>query len=231
MSAGGARGGGLAADGGGGGGGRRVQHGTEASIPGVPFVDPPVPAVDQAADELVDRARAGDVEAFGLLYDRYQPVVHRYVFYRVGTPVLAEDIVSETFLRAFRGIGGFTWQGRDVGAWLVTIARHLIVDHLKSSRFRMERPTADVLAVAPAVLVAGPEDEVIELMTNAALLDAIRGLVPEQQECVVLRFLEGRSVRETALAMGKNEGAVKALQYRAVRALARTLPAGAVGRG
>jgi RNA polymerase sigma-70 factor (ECF subfamily) len=191
----------------------------------------PDPARDLDADGLVARARAGDVEAFGLLYDRYQPVVYRYVSYRVGTPALTEDIVSETFLRALRGIGGFTWQGRDLGAWLVTIARHLIVDHLKSSRFRLERPTADMLAVAPAALVDGPEDVVIDLMTNAALLDAIRALGLEQQECVVLRFLEGMSLRETALAMGKNEGAIKALQYRAVRALARSLPAGSVGRG
>jgi RNA polymerase sigma-70 factor, ECF subfamily len=177
----------------------------------------------RAVADVVARARAGDADAFGLLYDRYRPMVARYVFYRVGSATLTEDLVSETFLRALRGIAGFTWRGPDIGAWFVTIARNLIIDHRRSGRFRLERPTDDILAVAP--LVAGPEDRVIDGLTHSAVLDAVRGLRPDQRECVVLRYLEGLSVRETAAAMGRNEGAVKALQHRAVRALARRLPA------
>ena len=71
-----------------------------------------------------------------------------------------------------------------------------------------------------------PESAVVDHITNVALLTAVKQLNPEQQECIVLRFLQGFSVAETALAMGKNEGAIKALQYRAVRALARLLPDG-----
>src|SRR6185312_1266836 len=59
----------------------------------------------------------GDPEAFGALYDRYVDLVYRYVYYRVGTRALAEDLTSETFLRALRRITSFTWQGRDIGAW------------------------------------------------------------------------------------------------------------------
>ncbi len=69
-----------------------------------------------------------------------------------------------------------------------------------------------------------PEDSVLESLSNAALLDAVRRLNPQQQECVTLRFLQGLSVAETARVMGKNEGAIKTLQYRAVRTLARLLP-------
>ena len=71
-----------------------------------------------------------------------------------------------------------------------------------------------------------PESQVLESMTNRVLIDAIKELNSEQQECVVLRFLQGLSVSETAEAMGKNDGAIKALQYRAVKALARKLPPG-----
>ncbi len=179
---------------------------------------------------LVARARHGDSEAFGLLYDHYAELVFRYALYRLGgDPVAAEDIVSETFLRALRTIGAFRWQGRDIGAWFVTIARNLLIDQARSARRRFEIPTADILTAADeratALVMPGPEESILAVLTRRELLDAVRRLRPDQQECIALRFLEGLSVRETALAMGRNEGAVRALQLRALRALARSLPA------
>ncbi|WP_405017954.1 ECF subfamily RNA polymerase sigma factor, BldN family [Kitasatospora sp. NBC_00070] len=172
--------------------------------------------------ELVERAQAGESEAFGRLYDHYSDTVYRYIYYRVGGRATAEDLTSETFLRALRRIGTFTWQGRDFGAWLVTIARNLVADHFKSSRFRLEVTTGEMLDSNECE--RSPEDSVLESLSNAALLDAVRRLNPQQQECVTLRFLQGLSVAETARIMGKNEGAIKTLQYRAVRTLARLLP-------
>ncbi|MFB7108875.1 ECF subfamily RNA polymerase sigma factor, BldN family [Streptomyces sp. NPDC056291] len=172
--------------------------------------------------ELVERAQAGEADAFGRLYDQYSDTVYRYIYYRVGGKATAEDLTSETFLRALRRIGTFTWQGRDFGAWLVTIARNLVADHFKSSRFRLEVTTGEMLDANE--VERSPEDSVLESLSNAALLDAVRRLNPQQQECVTLRFLQGLSVAETARVMGKNEGAIKTLQYRAVRTLARLLP-------
>ncbi|CAN3981342.1 RNA polymerase ECF-type sigma factor [Kitasatospora purpeofusca] len=172
--------------------------------------------------ELVERAQAGESEAFGRLYDHYSDTVYRYIYYRVGSRATAEDLTSETFLRALRRIGTFTWQGRDFGAWLVTIARNLVADHFKSSRFRLEVTTGEMLDSNECE--RSPEDSVLESLSNAALLEAVRRLNPQQQECVTLRFLQGLSVAETARIMGKNEGAIKTLQYRAVRTLARLLP-------
>lgn len=181
-------------------------------------------APDATVAELVDRAQSGDAEAFGRLYDRYLELVYRYIYYRVGGVALAEDLTSETFLRALRRIDSFSWQGRDFAAWLVTIARNLIADHYKSGRYRLEITTEDILDAAPQATADGPESQVLDALTNQTLLEAVRQLNPEQQECIVLRFLQGLSVNETALVMGKNDGAIKALQYRAVRALARLLP-------
>lgn len=172
--------------------------------------------------DLVERAQAGEADAFGRLYDQYSDTVYRYIYYRVGGKATAEDLTSETFLRALRRIGTFTWQGRDFGAWLVTIARNLVADHFKSSRFRLEVTTGEMLDANE--VERSPEDSVLESLSNAALLDAVRRLNPQQQECVTLRFLQGLSVAETARVMGKNEGAIKTLQYRAVRTLARLLP-------
>ncbi|MCP2261716.1 RNA polymerase sigma-70 factor, ECF subfamily [Streptoalloteichus tenebrarius] len=172
--------------------------------------------------ELVRAAQRGDTRAFGLLYDRYVDVVYRYVLFRVGDRTLAEDVTSETFLRALRRIGSVSYQGRDVGAWFVTIARNLVLDHVKSSRYRLEVPTAE-LAESRQV-ESGPEQEVLDEAIHTELLRCVGQLNNDQRECIVLRFMQGLSVAETAKVMGRNEGAIKALQHRAVRRLAQLLP-------
>lgn len=173
---------------------------------------------------LVDLARRGDAEAFGALYDHYSPAVYRFVYYRVNSQVLAEDLTSETFFRALRSVSKFTWQGKNFGAWLTTIARNLIADHYKSSRARLEITTDDFTGHEQTS--AAPEDEVLQAATNSILRQALTKLPAEQQECLVLRFLNGSSISETAEAMGRSAGAVKQLQLRAVRSLAKQLPEG-----
>ncbi|WP_371678034.1 ECF subfamily RNA polymerase sigma factor, BldN family [Streptomyces sp. NBC_01276] len=206
--------------------GRRGRTGASpagTAAAGAPAARRPTADSDQARMmDLVERAQAGEAEAFGRLYDQYSDTVYRYIYYRVGGKATAEDLTSETFLRALRRISTFTWQGRDFGAWLVTIARNLVADHFKSSRFRLEVTTGEMLDANE--VERSPEDSVLESLSNAALLEAVRKLNPQQQECVTLRFLQGLSVAETARVMGKNEGAIKTLQYRAVRTLARLLP-------
>ena len=172
--------------------------------------------------ELVRAAQEGDRSAFALLYDKYVDVVFRYVLFRVGDRELAEDVTSETFLRALRRITSVTYQGRDVGAWFVTIARNLVLDHVKSSRFRLEVTTAEV--DDSRRVEVGPEQQVLAGATRTALLECVRQLGDDQRECIVLRFLQGLSVAETAVVMARNEGAVKALQHRAIRRLAQLLP-------
>jgi RNA polymerase sigma-70 factor (ECF subfamily) len=195
--------------------------------------EPPVPdpAPAQVAEEpqvdvwaLVHRAQEGDAEAFGQLYDHYVTMVHRYAYHRVGDRAMAEDVTSETFVRALRRIDSLSFQGRDVGAWLVTIARNIIRDHVKSSRYRLEVVTAEMRDADS--ISEGPEDAVVTHLTNQELLACVQQLGSEQQECIVLRFIHGLSVAETAQIMGKNDGAIKALQHRAVRRLAGLLPEG-----
>ncbi|WP_245159712.1 sigma-70 family RNA polymerase sigma factor [Blastococcus sp. CT_GayMR19] len=184
------------------------------------------PAEPGAVDvwALVHRAQAGDAEAFGQLYDHYVTMVHRYVYHRVGDRATAEDVTSETFVRALRRIDSLSFQGRDVGAWLVTIARNIVLDHVKSSRYRLEVSTADMRDADQAT--EGPEDAVVAHLANRELLACVQQLGSEQQECIVLRFIHGLSVSETAEIMGKKDGAIKALQHRAVRRLAGLLPEG-----
>jgi RNA polymerase sigma-70 factor (ECF subfamily) len=181
---------------------------------------------DNASDEpwqLVKAAQEGDTGAFGVLYDQYVDMVFRYVLFRVGGDrAFAEDVTSETFLRALRSIGSVSYQGRDVGAWFVTIARNIVFDHVKSSRYRLEVTTAELQDNREET--GGPEQEVMTEATNAELLRCVSQLGDDQRECIQLRFIEGKSVSEVAQLMDRNEGAVKALQHRAVRRLAQILP-------
>jgi RNA polymerase sigma-70 factor, ECF subfamily len=189
------------------------------------------PAEEQAeADRLValvDLAREGDADAFGLLYDHYQASIYRFVYYRVGSVALAEDLVSETFFRALRGMRSFRWQGKDFGAWLTTIARNLTNDHFKAGRTRLEYATEDMSPHEGSTESrSGPEETVLAALTNEMLLAALKELPHEQQECLIMRFLQGLSTAETATVLGRSEGAVKQLQLRAVRNLAKRLPEG-----
>ena len=171
---------------------------------------------------LVELARTGDKDAFGLLFDHYHPSVYRFVYYRTRSQTLAEDLASETFFRALRSMNNFRWQGKDFGAWLMTIARNLTTDHFKAGRTRLEQTTED-MGVHDAT-AEGPETAVMASLTNESLLMSLQQLPKEQQECLIMRFLQGMSIAETAQVLGRSEGAVKQLQLRGVRNLAKLVP-------
>jgi RNA polymerase sigma-70 factor, ECF subfamily len=203
-------------------GGTTTAGGSGASAPGPgPVEQGPDPDRERMV-ALVRGAQEGDAEAFGQLYDQYVESIYRFCYHRVSSVTLAEDLTSETFFRALRGIGTFHWQGRDFGAWLTTIARNLVTDHYKSSRARLETVSAE-LPEADDVR-PGPEDQALTRLTNEALGRALHALPDEQRDCLILRFLQGLTIAETAQVLGRSEGAVKQLQLRAVRNLAKRLP-------
>jgi len=189
-------------------------------------------AISSADDEaerkrliaLVELARSGDKDAFGMLYDHYHTSVYRFLYYRVGSVALAEDLTSETFFRALRSMGSFRWQGKDFGAWLMTIARNLATDHFKAGRTRLELATEDMGVHDDAT--EGPESTVLAGLTNELLLKALKELPDEQRDCLIMRFLQGMSIAETAAVLGRSDGAVKQLQLRGVRNLAKLMPEG-----
>jgi RNA polymerase sigma-70 factor, ECF subfamily len=173
---------------------------------------------------LVELAREGDTEAFGLLYDHYQPSVYRFLYYRTRSVVVAEDLCSETFFRALRNMANFRWQGKDFGAWLMTIARNLTTDHFKAGRTRLEMTTEDMGQHDDAT--EGPESAVLANITHEILLEALQELPNEQRDCLIMRFLQGMSIAETAAALKRSDGAIKQLQLRGVRNLAKLMPEG-----
>ena len=192
----------------------------------------PAPVAAEHAEmwALIQRAKAGDLDAFGEVYEHYVDTVFRFLYFRCGSHPLSEDLCSETFLRAIRRLGSYTYEGRDFGAFLVTIARNLLADHFKSSRHKLEITIGDVLDAngdrADRDRAVDPEANALDYMSNRTLAAAVMQLADDQREVIILRFFRGLSVGETAEVMGKNVGAIKASQYRAVRALAYLLPDG-----
>lgn len=184
-----------------------------ATLPAVTEIGP-VP-------DVIDRARAGDRGAFAELYDTYVDEVYRYVLYRVREPADAEDLTSDVFARAFAAIHRYRWQGKSFLAWLYTIARNAITD-----RRRRERPTVDI-ADAYGLAEGGPSahDHAVRDEQVTALLGAMRHLTGEQRRVLELRFSGDLSSAEVARKLGKNEGAIRALQFRALARLRKILSA------
>lgn len=181
---------------------------------------------DPEVIEFVRRAREGSAEAFANLYDRYVDQIYAFVYHRVGHRQTAEDLVGDVFLRAFRRVHTFKWQGADFGAWLMTIARNRVMDHFKSARFRLEAPVEEIFETPTT---GGPDDPEQALLSGDAakhVHQALRALKGEQAEVLYLRFIQHLSVAETAAVMGKSEGAIKALQYRSLKALSKLVPTG-----
>lgn len=184
-----------------------------------PVTDDPV-TVDPEVVELVDRAKDGDAAAFSALYDRYVDRIFAYVHGRVRHRQVAEDLVGDVFLRAFRRLQTFEWQGVDLGAWLTTIARNRVHDHFKSARFRLERSTDEVRDPAPLhTTVDDPERVAVARDLTRALGAALDELKDDHREVIELRFVHDLSVTETAAVLERTVGATKALQYRALKAL------------
>lgn len=169
--------------------------------------------------DVIERARSGDRAAFAELYDQHVDSVYRYLLYRVREPADAEDLASEVFTRAFANIHRYRWQGKSFLAWLYTIARNAVTD-----RRRRERPTVD-LDTAYGVAEDGPtaHDRAVHGEEVSALRGAVKYLTSEQQQVLSLRFESNLSSRQVAKLLGKNEGAIRALQFRALGRLRKLL--------
>jgi RNA polymerase sigma-70 factor (ECF subfamily) len=175
------------------------------------------------ARQLVARFQAGDVDAYGEIYRLYRNAVYFYIRRKFPQDQqLAEDLTHDTFLRALRHVGRWEWQGKDLRAWLFTIARNVVIDHFKLARTRYETPggvpDSGQVDHSPE---GRPESAVIEHLRNIALLNALTYLTQGQRACIIHRFVQGLSVAETAAAMSREEGAVKVLQMRALASLAQ----------
>lgn len=165
----------------------------------------------------VRAVQGGDTAEFGRLYERYSRMILGYFLARGFDRSTAEDLTSETFARALRAIGSVVDQGKDVRAWLVTIARNLSKDHARAGRNRFEFVVAELPDHGPTV--AGPENRVLARIELVEVGRMLRELSDEQRQCLLHRRVLGRSVKDTAARMNRSGEAVRALLHRAVLSL------------
>jgi RNA polymerase sigma-70 factor (ECF subfamily) len=171
------------------------------------------------ADEmqLLAAALQFDEVALSELYDRYEAKIYNYIYRRCGEQALAEDLTAQVFLKMLESIrDNKSWHSSFSG-WLYRIAHNLVIDHY---RRRDRQPSVNIDDAPPTASDLEDPVETAQMNIDAERLRAAIGrLTDEQSEVVSLRFLEGYSIAEVAAMVGRSEGAIKALQYRAVAAL------------
>ncbi len=168
---------------------------------------------------LVARSKAGDADAFGAIYDRFQPEIVRYLTYRTRSAEVAEDLAQQVFLKAWQAIPRFEDRGVPFKAWLYRMAHNQMVDY-----FRTRRPTTDLEGVELPE-EAEAEQRVLVRETNDRLRDAMDRLSEDHREVLTLRFLLEKSAREAGEVMGRKEVTIRGLQMRALQALRREIEA------
>ncbi len=167
---------------------------------------------------LVEQAKAGDAQAFGMLYDASVDRVYRFLFFRVNDTQTAEDLCSLVFLKAWENLHRFQPRGPFL-AWLYSIARNTVIDH-----YRTHKQTVSLDEAAPLAATSARPDEVADLHFEVkALQAAMQHLTAEQREVLTLKFIAEYDTAQIARHMQKTEGAIRALQMRALQALARVM--------
>jgi RNA polymerase sigma-70 factor, ECF subfamily len=174
---------------------------------------------DGALERLVEAAQQGDPEAFGALFDHYYGSIYRYVAARVGRPSDAEDLAQLVFVKALEALPRYEQRGIPFGGWLFRLARNVVIDHIRTRR---EHATLDVV-VEQADRGDGPDELAQMRQEMDSVARALKRLTPEQREAIELRFFAGLSAKEAAEAMGRQEGTIRGLQFRAIAALRREL--------
>ncbi|MGH9788876.1 MAG: RNA polymerase sigma factor, partial [Candidatus Acidiferrales bacterium] len=150
-----------------------------------------------------------DPRCFGELYERNFERVYAFIARRVRDRAVAEDLTSEVFHRALESLPRFEWRGVPFAAWLLRIARNAVADHWQRAARQQGNPQAE----------EADEVDLDDIERRATLFRLVDALPADQRRVVVERFVEQRSIREIAQVLGRSEGAVKQLQFRALENL------------
>ncbi len=167
----------------------------------------------------IDKSSQATIEAFTEMYNNYVGKIYRYVLFRVGDEQIAEDLTSLVFMKAWESLEHFRPTGAQFITWLFTIAHNTIIDHYRTHK--------DTVALDTSIQEPGdrlsPEEESVSHFEKESLRKAIQKLTKEQQNVVILKFIEGLSTEEIASQLGKRAGTIRALQMRALQSLSRQM--------
>ena len=172
-------------------------------------------------EQIIQKVKNGDAEAFGVLYEQYAETIFRYIYSHLDNRLDAEDLTEEVFLRAWRALPKYDERGLPFTAFLFRIGRNSLIDYYRQRK--------DVQSIDDMELQArqlGPEDAVGLNIENESLRKTIAGLREDYRNVVIFRFLSGLSPEETAHLMQRSVGAIRVLQHRALASLKEMLERG-----
>jgi RNA polymerase sigma-70 factor (ECF subfamily) len=174
---------------------------------------------EETLDRLVAEAQRGNTVAFGRIFDEYVGPIHRFIASRVNSPSDAEDLTQLVFVKALEALPRYEARGIPFGGWLFKLARNAIIDQMRTRRDHLSLVTA----VTRATEEAGPEAMATLRDDLERVAVALADLTDDQREVIELRFFAGLSTYEAAAAMGRQEGTIRGLQFRAIASLRRSL--------
>ncbi|MBN2096123.1 sigma-70 family RNA polymerase sigma factor [Candidatus Peregrinibacteria bacterium] len=165
-------------------------------------------------DKLVERAKRGDAEAFAQIYDELVKPVYRYIYYRVED-VIAEDLTEETFLKVWQNLKKYKKGKNPFSSWVFRIAHNLVVDHYRQNK------TTEMIeeTMADTKRENNPHQQADLKLTQIRLRKVIRHLPDNYQEVIILKYINELDNKEIADTIGKSEGAVRTIQFRALERL------------
>ena len=183
------------------------------------YVNPRYPMDEETLDRLVIEAKGGNTAAFAGIFDAYAAPIYRFIVSRVQSPSDAEDLTQLVFVKALEALPRYEARGIPFGGWLFRLARNAIIDQARTRKDHLSL----VVAMTRETEDAGPEAMAFLRDDLDRVATALTDLTDDQREVIELRFFAGLSVSETADVMGRQDGTVRGLQFRALAALRRSL--------
>lgn len=162
-------------------------------------------------DKLVEKAKSGDAQAFGQIYDALVKSVFRYIYYRVEEAI-AEDLTEETFLKVWQNLKKYKKGKHPFSSWVFKIAHNLVVDYYRRNK------TTEMIeeTVADQKTESNPHHQINIKLTKIRLRKVIRQLPENYQQVIILKYINELDNKEIANVIGKSEGAVRTIQFRAL---------------
>lgn len=167
---------------------------------------------------IVEKAISGESSAFGLLYDKYQPQIYRFIYLKTSHREEAEDLTHQVFLNAWQKIENYKFKGYPFSTWLYQIARNEVIDF-----YRTRKSNLNIETIPEPTIKESFEKKLDINLELEKIKKAIIELSSEQQNVIIMRFVNDIPLQEIADAMGKSNGAIRILQYRAIKNLQKNL--------
>lgn len=171
-------------------------------------------------EKLIKRAQKGEGECFGQLYHHYSDQIYRYIFLKVSNKQEAEDLTHDVFLSAWQNLESYRSKGYPFSSWLYNIAHNKVIDHYRTRKPHYSIEGLDENFIKTVNTLDQRFDQKLGL---EEIKKVLQRLSAEQQDVIVMRFIEDLSHREIAAALNKSEGAVRLIQHRAIQNLKELL--------